>query len=380
MTNKLSNFVFKRTPLPELREKYRGCLIGGAIGDALGAPVEFLSLEQIKNRYGFRGVGDYQEAFDRLGSVTDDTQMTLFTAEGVLRAFMRMRTKGICDAQGVIRNAYLRWLHTQGEDLAITDSIFTGWLYKQKDLFHRRAPGNTCLASLKAIATDMSNYPINDSKGCGCVMRVAPIGLLYASIDIKDGHDMSDQVFIMGIGSAEITHSHPTGKLTSGFFSLLIYYLALDKNLMEAIDLSIEKLKTYEAHQETLESINHAITLAKSDLHHEQAIAALGEGWVAEEALAIALYSAVKAKDFTDGITMAVNHSGDSDSTGLMAGQLLGLISGWSNLPTKFIDSLEVRSLIEEISDDLVTAPDWPIADGVVSEEFEYYWNKYPGN
>ena len=72
--------------------KYKGCLLGLAIGDALGAPVEFLRLQEIKKRYGKDGIADFHgwRGF-KPGSYTDDTQMSLATAVGCLRAYQ------ICD-------------------------------------------------------------------------------------------------------------------------------------------------------------------------------------------------------------------------------------------------------------------------------------------
>src|SRR5260370_16834222 len=70
----------------QLRSHFRGCLLGGAVGDALGGPVEFLDLEEIVKVYGEQGIRDYAPAYGKLGAITDDTQMTLFTAEAVLSA------------------------------------------------------------------------------------------------------------------------------------------------------------------------------------------------------------------------------------------------------------------------------------------------------
>ena len=107
-----------RRPGPDmaaLASRYRGCVLGGAVGDALGAPVEFMSLAEIQSRHGAEGIRDFAPAFGRVGSITDDTQMTLFTAEGLLRAWVRFALRGIGPAfDSVTANAYLRWLRTQG--------------------------------------------------------------------------------------------------------------------------------------------------------------------------------------------------------------------------------------------------------------------------
>jgi ADP-ribosylglycohydrolase len=89
-------------------ERTVGCFLGGAVGDALGAPVEFLSLDQIRQQFGADGIGDFSVAYGRIGAVTDDTQMTLFTAEGIIRTYQRARDRGQASYLGVLTYAYLR--------------------------------------------------------------------------------------------------------------------------------------------------------------------------------------------------------------------------------------------------------------------------------
>ena len=79
---------------PGRSERIAGCLLGGAVGDALGAPVEFLRLSEIRETFGPALLTDFSPAYGRLGAITDDTQMTLFTAEGLLRAAAAGRTRG----------------------------------------------------------------------------------------------------------------------------------------------------------------------------------------------------------------------------------------------------------------------------------------------
>ena len=160
-----------------LRDAIRGCLLGGAAGDALGAPVEFMSEKEIRRQYGKNGVTTYVEFPDGTGSITDDTLMTLFTAEGILRAHVCKKEKGACDSVAVMRNAYRRWLKTQGGRVPadtpeeVPDS---GWLIREKQLFAWRAPGNTCISALE-IPAELEKAP-NNSKGCGTVMRMARRG------------------------------------------------------------------------------------------------------------------------------------------------------------------------------------------------------------
>src|SRR5688572_20217209 len=89
-----------------LNHRVTGCLLGGACGDALGWPVEFLRLPQIVQKHGPEGISHFSQTTQ--GEVTDDTQMTLFTVEGLIRAHVRGSLKGICYPPGVVHHAYLR--------------------------------------------------------------------------------------------------------------------------------------------------------------------------------------------------------------------------------------------------------------------------------
>jgi ADP-ribosylglycohydrolase len=106
----------------------------------------------------------------------------------------------------------------------------------------------------------------------------------------------------------------------------------------------------------------------------------LAKGWVAEEALAISLYCALVAKDFRDGVILAVNDDGGSDSTGSITGNLLGTLLGVEALPNEWLEPLELRDVITELANDLYDFPDWHIgAYGGDTELDRRIWNKYPG-
>ncbi len=167
-----------------VRSRFKGCLLGGAVGDALGAPVEFMTRSEILRRFGPNGITDYAPAYGGIGTITDDTQMTLFTAEGLIRAYVRWCDRGISSTSGVVASAYQRWLLTQSEP-PMHDIQSDGWLFGQRELHHRRAPGITCLAALRSMKS-LGEAARNDSKGCGGVMRVAPVGLFEWSLGRQD--------------------------------------------------------------------------------------------------------------------------------------------------------------------------------------------------
>ena len=195
-------------------EYFQGCLIGGAIGDALGAPVEFWSYQDIIGEFGAGGIQDFFYNSDHQAEITDDTQMTMFTAEGIIRGIFRQRTRGVCNTKDVVFHAYLRWLHTQGfktKCMRFTP-VYDGWLMTVNDLFASRAPGNTCITALMNGEIGTIEKPLNDSKGCGGVMRVAPVGLSY----------QKENVFDTAATFAAITHGHSLGYYTAGVFALII--------------------------------------------------------------------------------------------------------------------------------------------------------------
>src|SRR4051812_22334306 len=138
------------TPTLARLARVRGCLLGGAVGDALGAPIEFMSTDEIRRAFGAAGITEFAPAYGRLGAITDDTQMTLFTVEGLIRAQVRYSGRGMCLPPSVIHHGLVRWLHTQGERCtampASGEGWPDGWLVKREELFSRRAPGMTCLS------------------------------------------------------------------------------------------------------------------------------------------------------------------------------------------------------------------------------------------
>ena len=307
--------------------KYRGCLLGLAIGDALGAPVEFLRLEEIKEKYGRDGITDFHEwrGF-KPGLYTDDTQMSLATADGCIRASQRWRDKGICHPASVVHRRYL------------------GWLESQNNPEKRRCPGNTCLSALQSGEMGTIEKKINNSKGCGGVMRTAPAGLAFPS----------DRAFQEGAEFAAITHGHPSGYLSAGFLSALISYIIEGKILAEAIDICIKQLVKYKGHGETLEKIKLAHELSVGQKSVEELIKTIGEGWVGEEALAISVYCSLRFSDnFEKGTLAAVNHSGDSDSTGSITGAILGTLLGVESIPGHWVRDVEESGRIKKIADDM---------------------------
>ena len=357
----------------ELEGRVRGSLLGGALGDALGAPIEFMRIDEIRARHGSGGLRQLVSSYGHVGAITDDTQMTLFTAEGMLRAHNRFLGKGMADIPAVVWHAYLRWLLTQGETPA--DERFVegsepwpdGWLITVPELHARRAPGNTCLSALKGARPGSVDEPINDSKGCGAVMRAAPIGMLGLADPFKSGCQ---------IGA--LTHGHPSGYLTSGYLAQLISALILGADLKDAAGVTLERLRLEPDADESASAVETAITLASQGRPSAERVALLGEGWVAEEALAIALYCALVADDPFEAIVLAANHSGDTDSTAAITGNIVGAAYGGEALPGDMLEQLELREVIEQMAADMVRHHEPYESNHPFDVEIPD-WDRYPG-
>ena len=335
--------------------RIKGCLVGGAVGDALGYAVEFSTLSEIIRKFGESGIKRY-ELDGGLARISDDTQMALFTANALLFGETRGQMRGIgAGPAGYFTEAYLDWYETQTEKYPLRD-YHPSWLVNFREFFSRRAPGGTCMSALQAGGRGTVERPVNNSKGCGGVMRVAPIGVYFAG----KAHWEQEKVDMAGAKAAAVTHGHELGYIPSAALVHIVCQLAS----AEKPDVFAAVLSSMEAMPKLfpeagfmryyLDLMDKAIDLSQKDVDDRNAIRQLGEGWVAEETLAIAVYCAIKHADsFEDAIVASVNHDGDSDSTGAVTGNILGTALGYTSIPDHYLEKLELRDIIEEISEDL---------------------------
>lgn len=371
-------------------DKYRGCLLGGAAGDALGYAIEFDREEAIAARYGSHGIRDYQLDERGLAPFSDDTQMTLYTANSLLcsLAALSAQASGSAHASGGAQDSddgptlvsptpapvtlpspaalaayapaqmaqfYVEWMYTQVSPYPLAEP--KAWISSLPELFASRAPGVTCMNACEAMANGAK--AVNNSKGCGGIMRMAPVGLIntcpsFSGVELQR----------LGAQLAELTHCHELGWMPAGVFAHIVSLLSRDEasSVQEAATQALNTLPEAfpNAHYlgQLQELLRYTLRLADSDMPDLEAIHALGEGWVAEEALAIGLLCSLRHEDdFAGAITSAVNHGGDSDSTGAIAGNIVGAHLGLTEIPQRYLEHLELRDTISKIADDLFTGP-----------------------
>lgn len=338
-----------------LYDKIAGCLMAGALGDALGYAIEFSGWNSIQRRYGEGGIRAMPVERDGKARISDDTQMTLFTNEGMVLGYWRAHERGIsAEVESYIYQAYLCWYMSQGGILREKPLWApVSRLLQTPELNTRRAPGNTCLDALSSGKMGSVDAPINNSKGCGGVMRTAPVGFMRCWGSALE----------KGAEAAAITHGHPGGWAPAGMLSDMVQRLIYGDPDAPLKDVVLASLKATEARWDLpgvhsfADMVRKAVRYSATDMPDVAAIHALGGGWVGDEALAIAVYSCLKHPDDPKAaLISAVNHSGDSDSTGAIAGNILGAKLGLSALPQDWIDQLELTDVILEQAERMTEA------------------------
>ncbi len=198
-------------------------------------------------------------------------------------------------------------------------------------------------------------------------MRAAPVGLMCS-------HD-PEQAFRLGCEIAAITHGHPSGYLSAGYLAALIACLVKGEALTGAIDYCRTILSEWNDHEEVGTAVDTALELSPTEAGPEQ-LAKLGDGWVAEEALAISLYCCLVTVGLEDAVILAVNHSGDSDSTGAITGNIMGTILGAPAIPKRWLQAVELREEILQVAQDMVAV----VTEGDSCNLYKEMSGRYPPN
>ena len=396
-----ANKSYKEEKTKRVSDSIRGSLMAGAAGDALGFEVEFMSRHAILSRFGEQGITKFVLDNNGKALISDDTQMTLFTANGILMGLTRGYMRGIGGRpEKYVDGAYLDWFYTQTgrkKEILINDFHYT-WLRDLPEMAQRRAPGNTCLQACESMFR--GEHVHNNSKGCGGIMRVAPMALLDASYASRDENTYSlVELAEAGGEIAECTHKHPLAFLPASLLTILLYKVVpmaveqvqedIDRIVNETLDiLDLIYIDKYESEKQYLRELSEkAIRLAHSDISDADAIRELGEGWVAEETWAIALYCAIRhINSVEDAIISSVNHNGDSDSTGSVCGNIMGAIYGYEHIKERNIfcpegklleDTLELSEIILALANDLSTGCIISEYDPIDTPEKQQWYERY---
>lgn len=299
-----------------LASQFTGSIVGLAVGDALGYPAEFRSRAELLRAFPPRGIEDFVPTGSHpRGTFSDDTQMTVALARGLLAA--RKRPEEFDQVMQAIAAEFVRWSQSPEND---------------------RAPGNTCMAACRNLAHGFAwrEAGVKNSKGCGSAMRVAPIGLLYRDLDL---------VAHVARLSSVITHGHDAA-IEGAAAAAIAVRMALDQATPEKIYEEImrrcaDRSADFKA---CFEKIPGLIDRPVEEVLSKRG---LGEGWVAEEAVAGAMWCFFRSPDdYRSAILLAVNTDGDSDSLAAIAGSILGARLGLEAIPAEWARDIEKQETL----------------------------------
>ncbi|MBI4424176.1 MAG: ADP-ribosylglycohydrolase family protein [Elusimicrobia bacterium] len=296
----------------------RGMILGLAVGDALGMPVEFLSRGQIEERFGPDGISGFVGG---RGMFTDDTQLSMAVAEALIEAGERP----LDDLMTVVVRLFVEWVNSPD---------------------NCRAPG---IATTLAVRGLEAGKPWREagsprSKGCGSVMRTAPIAYYY------EGRPGRLREAAEAIGRC--THAHPSA-------------VAATLAVTEAAACALAAIPPAEwparlrgavggLHAD-VDRVLEELPAAAAVVAPQEAflrVAGAHGGSTADEVFGVACLAVLRHPgDFRAALRFAVNHSGDSDSIGCVAGALHGALLGVEGIPEEWRAGIERRTDLEDLAD-----------------------------
>jgi ADP-ribosylglycohydrolase len=336
--------VWGRGEQQDFRSRVRGTLLGAAVGDALGAPLDGLSPAEARAAYGAEGLLDLGSAYGRRGAVTHLTQLALFSVDGLVRAQVR-RDTGVWHPPSDVHRAYCRWAATQrdwGPDERRKDD---GWLAREEWLYARRDPAEACLLGLADEIMGTLDAPKNPGeRGPEAAARSAPFGLLV-------GWE-PQLVMQLAVECAAQTHGHPTAYLSAGAYAVIVHALARGEDLGGAVQQALTLLETRPGHQPVVEALQYALGAVRLGAPSAARVEELAAGGTSLGPLAVAVYCVLVGEDVRHGLCLAVNHGGPSAVTGALTGGLLGALHGETALPPAWLAELEGRPTVLVLADD----------------------------
>jgi ADP-ribosylglycohydrolase len=324
---------------------HKDIIIAGALGDAFGYFVEFDPITWIEEKYPTFTVERLAKQHSKW-KASDDTQMTLFCLDAIAEYLPSRTNQEFINDK--IYQGYSDWLLTQESSIKNHDAAkdYDGLLGFQS-MWALEAPGTTCLDSLRNRPMGTIEKHVNGSKGCGGIMRAAPIAFIP--------YYCQEEIFNLAASQAAQTHGHPNGYLSAGYFAALLWSQMKGFNYFQTKDSLDSILKTYEGHESLLAYINNldtwladtSVTLKKRNLN-----ACLGEGWVGDEALCIAIYCAYRYDTLEEVMEWSANHNGDSDSTASLAAQLFtARVGGLTDEQRSMFDKLSIKDAMQYVFD-----------------------------
>lgn len=342
-------------------QRFKGCMLGLAAGDALGAPLKSLKRDEIKKKYGKKGLlNPKPEKGSKTVKITDETQLMLFTAHGMLWGDTAGSTAdNPTQFTQYIYYALQQWLFSQTGETAdgmdwITDDNETGYpceLLNIDELCKKRMPTKQLLAALTENGKNeygLTTRKINENALFDCVPRVAPAGMYF--------YNSPETAFKTGMEFAAITHSEPSAYLSAGCFAAIIAFILKKNTIEESVRKAMELLSDYEECDSVYKLLENALELLEGTASPLNDIKELGGGSTAESALATGVYCACVHYEADNAIRLAANNDGNSDAVAAITGALKGAYLGDKSIPKKWVKKIQLTDIVTEYAEKLYEA------------------------
>lgn len=355
------------------RSAYRGCLLGMAVGDAMGYTVDSRTWREIQEDYGPNGLLGY-DLVNGYADVTSYTQLAAFTCNGLLLGLTRGQMTG--------RMApFIKYIALSSREWAASQrpwgrpSRTYCWLIRRPELCRRHCMDTRMLDSLSRENLGTLETPRNSFSDPGGLTSAVGVGLFFHQ-------DRMDQLEIdrLGAEAVALTHGNPGAFLSGAVLAHLLSRLIGRPNvpLKPLIVDAIETVKDQFGHQysqafEIATLVRHAMTYAQSPNLKPVDVMEQLSCETAAQVLAGAIYAClVSGGDFDRAMITAVNHSGRSAAVGAVAGAILGIRLGEEALPEFYIECLEPAETLKELADDLFTGCPMEMGNKLFDLDWDY--------
>lgn len=350
------------------RLQTRGVLLGLAVGDAMGHPIDSRSLEEIHKDYGPGGLMGYDLSND-YADITSYTQVAAFTANGLLLGLTRGQAQGRPTKLIRFMTAAIReWSRSQGFSLP-TKNIC--WLSGVPAMRRKFCMDNRMLDALSKEALGTLEDPRFRSNHPGGLTSAVSLALLQQELQLEQ-----NEIDRLAAETVVLTHGEPESYITGAALCRMLGMLLKNPETTpeELVRQTANTVGLQFAQGGKLwESLQFALVLAASPhIPAKQAMENLGCR-TAAEALAGAVYTyATCNRDFDTAMITAVNHSGRSSAVGAIVGAMLGAALGYEGIPEFYLESLEAAPHLTELADDMASG----FSEMVGKSLFDMDWDR----
>ena len=351
---------------------YRGCLLGMAVGDAMGYTVDDRSLEQIRQDYGPEGLLGY-DLVNGYADVSSHTQLAAFAGNGLLLGLTRGQMQGVMAPYvRYIAVAQREWSQTQR--YAGNPGRNFCWVGRGRELRGRRCMDTRMLDTLSQNRPGSMEEPVNRFVTPGAMTVAIPVGMFFNPL--RTGRE---EICRLGAEAVALTHGAPQAFLSGGVLAYMISRIIWDgaRNLKELVKESIEMLREgfgreYRQVAEVRDGLNMALKLASShNVSCSEAMEHLRCTTV-PEILAGAVYAALcYENNFDEAMITAVNHSGRSAAVGAVTGAILGARLGAEAIPEFYLEPLEPVEILRELADDMLQGCPMERGNGLFDDDWD---------